>query len=475
MSYQHPWCSRLLTSLPDEQIRGAVLADEPRWDYVETELVKLGSLAHSQVDLNAVAEACLGLLESRTKDMRVLAQLLRCLQHPAKATPMGAALSLLEAWIKAYWLLAWPGNATQKQRLMVQIIKRFEGALPRVSESASAAELAQLLAQAEQLEAVWLALCPDKGELLDPLVMGLKRAQRQQVAQAQADAGGQPASSAAAATASASGMAGTMVLSGSSEGSGVEIDSSNDRAWRQTQLKVAELLIERQPEAAIGYRLRRHAIWAGITTPPITAQGNKTQLASMSADMVDEYRAAMGTPDLALWQRIEQSLTLAPYWFEGHRLSAEVAQKLGYGAVVQAIMAELDAFLQRLPALRDLTFSDGSPFLSPECSRWLQPAKSSGGGSGQAELAEEVALRHGEQGIAAALALLDERMAQMKEPRARFHALLVQAELLEQEGMEALARQQYQHLWQEADRLGLSQWEPGLVSRLAPYATHLPK
>ncbi|TNI13859.1 type VI secretion system protein TssA [Aeromonas veronii] len=475
MSYQHPWCARLLTCLPDEQIKSAVLADEPRWDYVETELVKLGSLAHSQVDLNAVAEACLGLLESRTKDMRVLAQLLRCLQHPAKATPMGAALSLLEAWIKAYWLLAWPGNATQKQRLMVQIIKRFEGALPRVSESASAAELAQLLAQAEQLEAVWLAQCPDKGELLDPLVIGLKRAQRQQVAQAQADAGGQPASSAAAATASASGMAGTMVLSGSSKGSGVEIDSSNDRAWRQTQLKVAELLIERQPEAAIGYRLRRHAIWAGITTPPITAQGNKTQLASMSADMVDEYRAAMGTPDLVLWQRIEQSLTLAPYWFEGHRLSAEVAQKLGYGAVAQAIMAELDAFLQRLPALRDLTFSDGSPFLSPECSRWLQPAKSSGGGSGQAELVEEVALRHGEQGIAAALALLDERMAQMKEPRARFHALLVQAELLEQEGMEALARQQYQHLWQEADRLGLSQWEPGLVSRLAPYATHLPK
>lgn len=189
MSYQHPWCSRLLTSLPDAQIKGAVLADEPRWDYVETELVKLGSLAHSQVDLNAVAEACLGLLESRTKDMRVLAQLLRCLQHPAKATPMGAALSLLEAWIKAYWLLAWPGNAAQKQRLMVQIIKRFEGALPRVSESASAAELAQLLAQAEQLEAVWLAQCPDKSELLDPLMMGLKRAQRQQVVQAQADAG----------------------------------------------------------------------------------------------------------------------------------------------------------------------------------------------------------------------------------------------------------------------------------------------
>lgn len=476
MSYQHPWCARLLTSLPDEQIRGAVLADEPRWDYVETELVKLGSLAHSQVDLNAVAEACLGLLESRTKDMRVLAQLLRCLQHPAKATPLGAAISLLEAWIQAYWLLAWPGNASQKQRLMVQIVKRFEGALPRICESASAAELAQLLAQAEQLERVWLAQCPDKGELLDPLVMGLKRAQRQQVAQAQADAAGQPQSSGAAAasnpTSAGPSASGAMLLSGGGGSAGVDVDSSNDRAWRQTQLKVAELLIERQPEAAVGYRLRRHAVWAGITAVPMSGAGNKTPLAPMSADMVDEYRAAMNAPDQGLWQRIEQSLTLAPYWFEGHRLSAEVAQKLGFGAVAQAIAEELGAFLQRLPALRELAFSDGSPFLSPECSRWLQPAK---GGSGEAGLAEEVAQRHGEQGVAAALALLDERMAQLKEPRDRFHALLVQAELLAQEGMEALARQHYQHLWQEASRLGLSHWEPGLVNRLESLAAPLSK
>lgn len=479
MSYQHPWCARLLTSLPDEQIRGAVLADEPRWDYVETELVKLGSLAHSQVDLNAVAEACLGLLESRTKDMRVLAQLLRCLQHPAKATPLGAAISLLEAWIQAYWLLAWPGNASQKQRLMVQIVKRFEGALPRICESASAAELAQLLAQAEQLERVWLAQCPDKGELLDPLVMGLKRAQRQQVAQAQADAAGQPqssSSSAASSPASAGPSAsGAMVLSGGGGSAGVDVDSSNDRAWRQTQLKVAELLIERQPEAAVGYRLRRHAVWAGITAVPMSGAGNKTPLAPMSADMVDEYRAAMNAPDQGLWQRIEQSLTLAPYWFEGHRLSAEVAQKLGFGAVAQAIAEELGAFLQRLPALRELAFSDGSPFLSPECSRWLQPAKGGSAGNGETGLAEEVAQRHGEQGVAAALALLDERMAQLKEPRDRFHALLVQAELLAQEGMEALARQHYQHLWQEASRLGLSHWEPGLVNRLESLAAPLSK
>lgn len=138
-------------------------------------------------------------------------------------------------------------------------------------------------------------------------------------------------------------------------------------------------------------------------------------------------------------------------------------------------MQELDGFLQRLPALRELTFSDGSAFLSPECSRWLQPAKGGSGSEGGSSLAEEVAQRHGEQGVAAALALLDERMTQLKEPRDRFHAQLVQAELLAQEGMEALARQHYQHLWQEATRLGLAQWEPGLVSRLESHVAPLSK
>ena len=43
--------------MPDEWLRGAVPGDDSRWEWVETELVKLGSLAHGQLDLDAVAEA----------------------------------------------------------------------------------------------------------------------------------------------------------------------------------------------------------------------------------------------------------------------------------------------------------------------------------------------------------------------------------------------------------------------------------
>ncbi|MEI7402884.1 type VI secretion system protein TssA, partial [Dickeya dianthicola] len=228
------------------------------------------------------------------------------------------------------------------------------------------------------------------------------------------------------------------------------------------------LLAERQPEAPVGYRLRRNAVWAGIATPPPAARGNKTQLAPVSPDRVDEYHSALAQADLALWNKIEQSLTLAPYWFDGHLLSATVATRLGHSAVAGAIADELSAFLARLPELRELAFSDGSPFLSAKCAQWLQSAQSARGGGGQRQddLAAEAAACCAEQGLGAALSLLDERIRRLKEPRERFCAELVLADLLAEEGMKALAAQHYQHLWQESERLGLMQWEPGMVSRL---------
>ncbi|MNW69741.1 hypothetical protein D3C74_488230 [compost metagenome] len=52
------------------------------------------------------------------------------------------------------------------------------------------------------------------------------------------------------------------------------------------------------------------------------------------------------------------------------------------------------------------------------------------------------------------------------EPRERFYSGLMLAELLEAEGMKQLAVTHYRQLWQEAQRLSLALWEPGLVARL---------
>lgn len=67
-------------------------------------------------------------------------------------------------------------------------------------------------------------------------------------------------------------------------------------------------------------------------------------LAAVSADRTADYLARLANADLPLWHQVEQSLTLAPYWLDGHVLSAQIALQLGYDAVAQAIRDELSVF-----------------------------------------------------------------------------------------------------------------------------------
>lgn len=73
--------------------------------------------------------------------------------------------------------------------------------------------------------------------------------------------------------------------------------------------------------------------------------------------MMDDYLARLNNADMALWQQVEKSLLLAPYWLDGHYLSAQTALRLGYIQVADAIRDEVTSFLARLPALINLLFN----------------------------------------------------------------------------------------------------------------------
>lgn len=137
----------------------------------------------------------------------------------------------------------------------------------------------------------------------------------------------------------------------------VIVDSHDDKAWRDTLLKVAAILCERQPESPLGYRLRRHALWQTITSTPQAESDGRTPLAAFPVDMMDDYLARLNNADMALWQQVEKSLLLAPYWLDGHYLSAQTALRLGYIQVADAIRDEVTSFLARLPALINLLFT----------------------------------------------------------------------------------------------------------------------
>lgn len=108
------WLAHLLENLPEDKLSAALDDGNADWEFVDSEIVKLGSLAHSQLDIPELQRRGLMLLASETKDFRLLAHLLRTLQH---AGDILLASVMLAQYTEHYWTCAAPQNMAHKNAL----------------------------------------------------------------------------------------------------------------------------------------------------------------------------------------------------------------------------------------------------------------------------------------------------------------------------------------------------------------------
>ncbi len=340
------WISHLLENLPEEKLASALKDDNPDWEYIDGEIVKLGSLAHSQLDIPELQRRGLVILASESKDFRLLAHLLRTLQH---AGDPHLALRLLALYVEHYWSVAAPQNMAHKKRFASQVIKRFETGIEGFSQNAATAQRDALSGELAKLAQCWQSHnAPELALATDDLFALYQRAFNR-AAPAPVPT---PAASGSSPQTTATSESG--VTQPSAPAPQIVIDSHDDKAWRDTLLKVAAILCERQPDSPQGYRLRRHALWQSITSTPQAESDGRTPLAAVSADMVADYQSRLASADMALWQQVEKSVLLAPYWLDGHCLSAQTALRLGYKQVADTIRDEVIRFLERLPGLPEM-------------------------------------------------------------------------------------------------------------------------
>lgn len=455
------WISHLLENLPEDKLACALKDDNPDWEYIDGEMLKLGSLAHSQLDILEIQRRGVTLLASESKDFRLLAHLLRTLQHAGD--PL-LALRLLALYVEHYWTVAAPGMA-HKKRFAAQVIKRFEAGIPVFAENAAAMQRDALLGDLAKLALLWQGSnATELAQATDDVAALYQRAFRDSEpattpVSAQTAVTSVPLSAAPVASASASSPVAPAPV--------VNIDSHDDKAWRDTLLKVATILCERQPDAPLGYRLRRHALWLAITSAPQAESNGRTPLAAFPADMMDDYQARLNNADMTLWQQIEKSVLLAPYWFDGHYLSAQAAQRLGYTAVAEAIREEAAGFLTHLPQLSTLLFNDHTPFISSQTKQWLTGTPSTGQPASAQQSGEEWQNARAcftEQGLEAALRYLD--TLPEGSPRDQFYRQYFGAQLMDDAGMAKMAQQQYRMLFKTGLRMALADWEPSLLEQL---------
>jgi type VI secretion system protein VasJ len=261
----------------------------------------------------------------------------------------------------------------------------------------------------------------------------------------------------------------------STSAAALSVDNSSDKAAKQTLLKVADFLAEDDYGSALSIRVRRHAIWGVITSVPDHNNEGETLLRPMQQDRIKDYQDMMRSPDLALWRKVEQSLTMAPYWFDGQLMSYQIAQALDKPAWCKAIREEALSFLQRLSSLADLKFKGGSPFVSAAVSEWLQEPSSGTGSAVSAgdweQKRTEASQLAKEAGLAVALSMLNEGLHNASEPRDKFYWRMLSAQLLEEHRLEAMALEQYRTLYNQVTAMAVTDWEPSLIQQLEKQIT----
>lgn len=455
------WLNALLTPLPDEKICQPIREDNELWINIEDNIARLGSLAHSQIDIPEIRQQTLSLLATESKDFRLVVHLLRTLQHNGNATELLSAAQLLVQYVQHYWQQAWPKNKTHKIRFAQQVIKRFEAAAENFASKAIEAQRDAMPGELAFLAKLWRDNeCPVLAEAVDGLFTLYQRCMREQ-------SSAPVASFSSVQTKESVLVSPTAVAAVQGVTPAVSVENHDEKSWRATLLKVAGILCDRQPDNPLGYRLRRHAIWQGITSAPQTESDGRTVLAAFSTDIMMDYQTrARNAADVALWQQVEQSLILAPYWFDGHALSADIAEKLGFHSVADAIKDEVTCFLQRIPQLDVLLFNDRTPFFTESTRRWLKPVTSKLPAHvlspGDDALIARQCLH--EQGLDAALQYIE--ALPEGEPRDQFYRQYLVAQLLEEAGMIQLARHHYRVLFKTGLQIRLADWEPALLAYL---------
>ncbi|WP_100637905.1 type VI secretion system protein TssA [Marinobacter salexigens] len=476
---QHPYIEQVITPLEGESPSGQALGEDAALAFLEDEIMKIGSLAHTDIDWGKVESESLKILSARSKDLKVLGFLLIALQRGGDGERFALSLYLLQCVLDGWWDAGWPypGDKGKRARKMMftQMLQRAVKGVDGKTFDASVGDgrsyclevLAKLQAQAEQKE------------LPDDALVDLKRAVEKlpQVQETSVHSESKPEVQATSPSStpgdSTKASAATSSAPASASLGALTLDPSDERATRQSLLKVADMLTATEPERPLGYQIRRYAVWQSITSVPPTRDGKRSDLAAVSADRVADYREALEkAPDHALWQRIEQSLSVSPFWLEGHCLSARVAAALGCDACAEAIRVAVNEFVERLPQLAELTFNDGTAFLPAETEDWLLSAPASaqgqpGGGASPWEQAYDTARELvAQKGLAPAMQLLEDGLAGAREPREQFYWRLASARLMKDSGLVSLASRQIQDLQRQVGVLALEDWEPTLLKQL---------
>lgn len=235
------------------------------------------------------------------------------------------------------------------------------------------------------------------------------------------------------------------------------------------QLGAALMAVDRFNPLAI--EMNRFAARSTLIQSPPDQQG-ATALMPPPVAIMDAYQIVCGTGNAdGIIEFCESRLPTFPFWLDLDYQSARgFAMLEARGAPMrQAIIKNVLAFLERLPGIEHLTFSDGTPFASNETQQWLdecraqQAGNAGGDGADNAfDRAKEIA-QTGKAGEA--MSIYHDLSRQTSARRDQFRARIAMAELFISTRGDADPIPYVQALADDCQHYHLADWEPELAAQ----------
>lgn len=460
----------------------------PEFDALEAEIGRLETEGPAGIVWGDVVRLSAFLLESRGKDLLIACWLAHALHRLEQYRGLATGLGLIRGMMDAHWDGMQPPPTRERARS--RALEWFADRSAPLCEQRPDEDEAEAVLYAYQMLDEIEGLAGDRQPKFRPELGHLSRALRlhvESIRAAHRERDRREAEEAAALVASLPAVEeahGVAEAAAPAEPAPVPDASPPAPAPRNAGFDPASIghlpetlrdwaagLLAGNAADSLAYALSRVASWARLHRLPPHAGGRTVAMPPAAEAEAVRALISAGRKIDAL-QALEAMVWTAPFWFEGHRLSARILGEMGadYADAQAMVGGMVSLLLRRFPDLADFAFADGSPFVDPATRDWLAEMGSASADGPedtldrtQAEARSLVAAGRGQEAVKLLAGLTKGDVT----GRNRFVRQILQVRLCLDMGLIATAIPLLDHMDQLLDAHALETWEPALAAEVA--------
>ena len=142
--------------------------------------------------------------------------------------------------------------------------------------------------------------------------------------------------------------------------------------------KATTLMAKQNPFNPEIFRLNRICAWTGVDTLPL-AEGGKTMLPPPDDSIISALKMLYDSQNWSgLVEAAESYVPQFLFWLDLSRYTFEALTGLNQTRAAEAVARETLWYVNKLPGIEKLTFSDGTPFADELTKEWLREIKKGG-------------------------------------------------------------------------------------------------